>query len=157
MDEKFRESLMQVYESHKKRVLALKDPDQLAKATTDLQKIADLILKFDTASDTHDENVEKLLNSQENEELKRKQEMELAEFERKQKAEFEKEKREADEKRLWIDFWKDIGKFGLGVLVYGAVIVGAFYFDGKGVIFTSSAGRQVVSSTAKKVTDIFKV
>lgn len=146
MDERFRESLMEVYECHKERVLSIKDPDELAKATSDLQKIADLILKFDTASDTHDENVEKILNSQENEELKRKQE-----------AETDEKKRAADAKKFKVDFWKDVGKFGLGLLVYGAVVFGAFYFDGKGVIFTSSAGRQAVSSTAKKITDIFKI
>ena len=146
MDERFRESLMEAYERHKERVLTIQDPDELAKATSDLQKIADLILKFDTAADTHDENVEKILNAQENEEFRRKQE-----------AETDEKKRKADEKKFKVDFWKDVGKFGIGLLVYGAVVFGAFYFDGKGVIFTSSAGRQAVSSTAKKITDIFRI
>lgn len=145
MDEKFRESMMEVYNHHKERVLEAGDHDEINKATADWQKAAELILKFDTASDTHDENIEKILNAQSNEEIRRGDDLMMDEVRIK-----------ADAKKFKIEFWKDIGKTVLGIGVYVGVTALAFYFDGKGVIFTSTAGRQVVPSAAKKLTDSFK-
>ena len=146
MDEKFRESLMEVYDHHKERVLNAGDPDEIGKATSDWQKAADLVLKFDTASDTHDENTEKIINSQDNEINKRYDDLQSEDL-----------KRKADARRFKIEFWKDIAKTAVGFGLYIGVVALSFYFDGKGVIFTSTAGRQVVPSAARKIGDVLKL
>lgn len=188
MDEKFRGSMMEVYEHFKSKVMAEDDPERAAKVMTAYKMSADLILKHDAAADSHDENVEKIINAQANEEKRleferMKTEQDISASEAKIELEGEKlesevetsrlkidldrekfeaetsenEKRaEAEAKRFKKEFMKDCVKIGItGVATIGTVVF-ACVFDGKGVIFTSTAGKQAVSSAVRKLTDTLK-
>lgn len=146
MDDKHREHLIKMRDYHAERVYNALDPEEVSKATADWQKAEDLVLKYDIASDTHDENIEKIVNAQMNEEIRRDNEIEM-----------ENMKMSIEAKRHKKEFWLNFGLKAGTVLLYAGAIVFSFYFDGKGVIFTSNVGRQTIPSATKKLADSFKI
>ena len=146
MDDKAREGIKKLCDYHHERVLKATDPKEISEAMRDYQIAMDLLLKYDSMVDTHDENIEKILNAQANDENRREDEL------KKEERRFQFEK-----KKFAIEFWKDIGKTAVLVLINVVIVVMVFLFDGRGVIFTSSAGKTVTSSVVRKLFDWMKI
>ena len=189
MDEKFRESVVEVNEHLKKMVMEATDLNDVVKAMSAYKMSSEIILKYDQAVDSHDENVEKIMNAQANEEKKHELEAERLdndisasetrihlekeriknekeasaerlEFEREkyeQEKEFnndrianEKEWRKKDNLKSWLMFAIPLGASAL-------ITAGVFLFDGKGVLFTSQAGKQLIPSVLKGMSNSLKL
>ena len=146
MDESIRAEFVKMLEFNGQRVYNATDPDEVSKAMNDYQKSADIVLRYDIASDAHDESLEKTYNDQTNEEIRRQDALREAEL-----------KREIEAKKNRNDFWLKVGVYSGGLVIYGLVAVVSFIFDGKGVIITSTQGKTTIPSAARKLVDLFKI
>ena len=153
MDEKFRERLLKVNEDAMQKVLAATNLDEYEKAMSAYKMVSELLLKYDMAVDSHDENVEKILNAQENDNKKIELESEKLEHEK----EIDERKLASDSKWKNKDFWLNVGKGVFAGATTVGVVIATLWFDGKGVIFTSQAAKQILPSILKGVSNSTKL
>ena len=142
MEEVTRQSIQDICDFHHKRILSATDLKEISEATSDYVKAMDLLVKYDSLVDTHDENVEKIMNSQINDENRREDDL------KNEDRKFQHEKR-----KLVVEIGLALAKIGLLIVV----LRWSIRFDGQGVIFTSNAGKSMISSSLRKLWDFLKI
>lgn len=117
------------------------DPKERSEAISDYARVMELKLKYESLVDSHDENVEKILNAEMDDEKRREDDLKK-----------ENRRFKLEVKKIFIDLGLGVSK----ILLLVVILVWSVKFDKNGVIFTSNAGKSMVSSGLKKFWDFLK-
>ena len=141
MEEITGQGIQELCDSSLERAKNATDPKERSEAISDYVKLTELKLKYESLVDSHDENVEKILNAEMDDEKRREDDIKR-----------ENRKFKLEIKKVIIDLSFGIVKMGL---LFG-ILVWSIRFDKNGVLFTSNAGKQMTSQGLKKFWDFLK-
>lgn len=141
MEEITGQSIQELCDIAHENVVNATDSKERSEAISDYAKLMELKLKFESLADSHDENVEKILNAEMDDEKRREDEIKR-----------ENRKFKLEVKKVLIDLGFGIGKIALLI----GILVWSIRFDKNGVIFTSNAGKQMTSQGLRKFWDFLK-